>query len=155
MDKTDRRREITLTIPMLPDMEVTATQTAEAVLRFMQFGEDEIDEVKHALVEGCINAFEHSLSTDGRVHIRFVMEADVLQVVIQDFGLGFDAEAVPAPVLVEKLEGGHKRGWGLMMMRALMDGVEIASGPAGTRVTMTKRRGADAAGRREEGGSHA
>lgn len=133
-------REIQLTIPIIPDMEVAATQTAEAVLRFMAFSDDQIDEVKHALIEGCINAFEHSSSADGNVYIRFVMEPDALIVVIQDFGLGFDESSVPAPDIATKVGGDHKRGWGLMLMRSLMDAVEIASGEAGTRITMTKKR---------------
>ena len=140
MQSTDSPREVNLTIPMLPDMEVTALQTAEAVLRFMAFNAEQTDEVKHALVEGCINAFEHSKSAEGQVHLRFIMNDDELQVVIQDFGIGFQPETVEKPELDAKLGGEHKRGWGLMMMKSLMDSVEIASGPHGTQVTMIKRR---------------
>lgn len=129
-------REVRLTIPMVPDMEVAAVQTAEAVLRFMAFGEEQIDEVKHALVEGCINAFEHGQGAEGNVHIRFVMDEAELLVEIQDYGPGFTPEAVPRPV-----EGSAtKRGWGLALMERLMDGVAITSGPAGTQIRMTKRR---------------
>jgi serine/threonine-protein kinase RsbW len=138
--QTDFPREVNLTIPMIPDMEVAAIQTAEAVLRFMEFNSDQIDEVKHALVEGCINAFEHSKSAEGKVYIRFVMNEEELLVVIQDFGVGFAPEEVPKPQLETKLGGAHKRGWGLMMMESLMDSVSIASGPAGTRILMSKKR---------------
>ena len=127
-------------IPMIPDMEVAAIQTAEAVLRFMEFNSDQIDEVKHALVEGCINAFEHSKSSEGKVYIRFVMNADELLVVIQDFGVGFEPGTVEKPAIDTKIGGSHKRGWGLMMMESLMDSVEIASGGHGTQITMSKRR---------------
>ncbi len=142
MQQTDQPKEVSLTIPIIPDMEVAATQTAEAVLRFMAFTPDQIDEVKHALIEACINAFEHSASKDGHVYIKFVMQADELLVVIQDFGAGFDLETVPKPEIGAKVTGGddYKRGWGLMMMESLMDAVEIESGPQGTRITMTKKR---------------
>jgi serine/threonine-protein kinase RsbW len=142
VQQTDQPREVSLTIPIIPDMEVAATQTAEAVLRFMAFSPDQIDEVKHALIEACINAFEHSASKDGHVYIKFVMQADELLVVIQDFGEGFDVEAVPKPEIGAKVSGadGYKRGWGLTMMESLMDTVQIASGPHGTRITMTKKR---------------
>ncbi len=39
-------KEINLTIPMIPNMEIAATQTAEAVARFMEFDSDQIDAVK-------------------------------------------------------------------------------------------------------------
>jgi serine/threonine-protein kinase RsbW len=139
--RTDDTREVSLTIPIIPDMEVAATQTAEAVLRFMAFSPDQIDEVKHALIEACINAFEHSASRDGNVYIRFVMQPDELWLVIQDFGTGFDQQTVPRPEIARKVEGNdRKRGWGLMMMESLMDSVVIESGEAGTRITMTKKR---------------
>lgn len=142
MQQTDQPREVSLTIPIIPDMEVAATQTAEAVLRFMAFTSDQIDEVKHALIEACINAFEHSASKEGQVHIKFVMQQAELLVVIQDFGEGFDLEAVPKPEIGAKVGGQdeYKRGWGLMMMESLMDEVHIESGPQGTRITMTKKR---------------
>ena len=142
MQKTDQPKEINLTIPIIPDMEVAATNTAEAVLRFMAFDTDKIDEVKHALIEGCINAFEHSQSQDGNVYIKFVMQEDELVVIIQDFGHGFEVEGVEKPELDQKLgvAGSYKRGWGLMMMESLMDTVSIDSNQSGTRITMTKKR---------------
>ncbi|MFN3429547.1 MAG: ATP-binding protein [Candidatus Sericytochromatia bacterium] len=142
MQKTDQPKEINLTIPIIPDMEVAATNTAEAVLRFMAFDTDKIDEVKHALIEGCINAFEHSQSQDGNVYIKFVMQEDELVVIIQDFGHGFEVETVEKPELDQKLgvAGSYKRGWGLMMMESLMDTVSIDSNQSGTRITMTKKR---------------
>jgi serine/threonine-protein kinase RsbW len=137
---TDNPREINLTIPMEPDMEMAAIQTAEAVLRFMAFSDEQIDEVKHAMIEGCINAFEHSASAEKKVYLRFLMNRDELLVEIQDFGQGFEVERVPRPAMAEKLGGSHKRGWGLMLMESLMDSVEIASGPAGTTITMVKKK---------------
>lgn len=139
---SDLPKEVSLTIPILENMEVAATQTAEAVAQFMEFDREQIDELKHALIEACINAFEHSKSGDSKVYIRFVMNPEDLVVVIQDFGQGFDPGEVPRPDLSAKVSGtdGYKRGWGLMLIEGLMDSVEIQSGEAGTQITMTKRR---------------
>ena len=52
--------EVDLKIPMLPDMELAAAKTAEAMAEYAHFSEDEIEEIKMALIEACINAFEHS-----------------------------------------------------------------------------------------------
>lgn len=139
---SDLPQEVTLTIPILQNMEVAATQTAEAVARFMEFDSDEIDELKHALIEACINAFEHSNSVENKVYIRFVMRPEDLTVVIQDYGQGFDASSVPKPDLTAKVLGAddYKRGWGLMLIESLMDKVEIVSGETGTMIIMTKLR---------------
>lgn len=137
----DFPKEINLTIPIIPNMEVAATQTAEAVARFMEFDSDQIDEVKHALIEACINAFEHSKSSEGKVYIKFVMRPEDLMVVIQDFGQGFDLGGVEKPDITQKFgENTYKRGWGLMLIESLMDSVEIFSNPSGTMITMCKLR---------------
>lgn len=133
---------VELTIPILENMELAATQTAEAVAHFMAFDREQIDEVKQALIEACVNAFEHSNSTAEKVHIRFDMHPDQLTVTIRDFGHGFDPATVPAPEIHAKVSGADakKRGWGLALMAGLMDEVHVDSGPAGTTITMTKRR---------------
>lgn len=132
--------EVSLTIPIVPNIEVAATQTAEAVAGFMEFSQEQIDEVKHALIEACINAFEHSNSQENKVYIRFVMKPEELLVVIQDFGKGFDVSAVEKPQIEAKFGSDYKRGWGLMLIESLMDTVSITSGPEGTVITMTKVR---------------
>lgn len=139
---SDLPQEVTLTIPILQNMEVAATQTAEAVAQFMDFDSDQIDELKHALIEACINAFEHSKSVENKVYIKFVMHPEELTVVIQDYGQGFDSASVPRPDLTAKVLGkdDYKRGWGLMLIESLMDTVEIVSGETGTMITMTKLR---------------
>lgn len=133
-------KEVNLTIPILPNMEITATRTASSVAEYMDFDQERIDEVKIALIEAIINAFEHSQSRDGKVHIRFLMREDNLTVVIQDHGGGFDPEQIEKPVLADKLHASHKRGWGLMLIENLMDNVSIQSTEQGTTLIMSKNR---------------
>ncbi len=60
-----------LTIPIAPEMEITATAQVAALGEWMEMGRDKIDEVKMAVVEACINAFEHSYTPDRKVEIDF------------------------------------------------------------------------------------
>ncbi len=69
-------REVTLTLPMAPDMEVAASKTATALAEFMRMSPDKIDEVRLAVVEACINAFEHSHARDHKVYITFAVIGD-------------------------------------------------------------------------------
>jgi serine/threonine-protein kinase RsbW len=137
-------REVTLTLPMLPDMEIAASKTATALAEFMEMSSDKIDEVRMAVVEACINSFEHSKAKDRKVEIHFEVigndDPERLQITIRDSGVGFVPNSVERPKIEEKLKAASKRGWGLTIIKGLMDEVEIDSGPHGTTVVMSKLR---------------
>ena len=137
-------REVTLTLPMLPDMEIAASKTATALAEFMEMSSDKIDEVRMAVVEACINSFEHSRAEDRKVEIQFAIlgndEPERLQITIKDSGVGFAPSKLEKPRIEEKLKAESKRGWGLTIIKGLMDEVDIHSGPRGTTVVMSKLR---------------
>ncbi|HYH44837.1 MAG TPA: hypothetical protein VEG34_04075 [Thermoanaerobaculia bacterium] len=68
-------REVTLTLPMLPGMEIAASKTATAMAELMRMSPDRIDEVRQAVVEA-INALEPSNSPNGKVYITFQVLGD-------------------------------------------------------------------------------
>jgi len=137
-------REVTLTLPMLPDMEIAASKTATALAEFMEMSSDKIDEVRMAVVEACINSFEHSRADDRKVEIQFAVlgndEPEKLRITIRDSGVGFTPESLVKPRIEDKLKAASKRGWGLTIIKGLMDEVDIHSGPGGTTVVMSKLR---------------
>ena len=119
-------REVTLTLPMLPDMEIAASRTVTALAEFMEMTPDRVDEVRMAVLEACINAFEHSRSEDGKVSMTFSVlgESTVperLQIRIQDSGVGVYPSEVEEPNIEDKLKDASMRGWGLKIIRGLMD----------------------------------
>lgn len=140
-------REVQLTLPMAPDMEIAASKTATAMAELMSMSPDKIDEVRMAVVEACINAIEHSRAEDRKVHLTFEVlgnvasEPQTLRITVRDAGVGFAPERVEEPTIEEKLTADRKRGWGLKIIRGLMDRVEIDSGVSGTSIVMTKARG--------------
>lgn len=137
-------RKVTLALPMVPEMEIEASKTAMAIAESMRMSPDRIDEVRMAVVEACINALEHSRSSDKEVFVTFEVLGDqdpeTLRITVQDTGVGFAPEGVEEPLIEEKLKSRRKRGWGLKIIRGLMDEVEIHSGTEGTTVVMSKMR---------------
>jgi anti-sigma regulatory factor (Ser/Thr protein kinase) len=132
---------VELTIPMLPDMEIAVTKTAEAVAQWMRLSPDKTAEVSLALIEACLNSFEHSRSPDRKIYISFRAHADELKIILKDRGVGFNPRQVETPEIDKKLfPGSRKRGWGLKLMESLMDSVNIESSPEGTTITMTKKK---------------
>lgn len=137
-------REVTLALPMVPDMEVEASKTATAIAESMRMSPDRIDEVRMAVVEACINALEHSRSLDHEVFVTFEVlgghDPEKLRITVRDHGIGFSPEDIEEPTIQQKLKAVRKRGWGLKIIRGLMDEVEIRSGSEGTTVVMSKLR---------------
>jgi len=130
---------VELTLPVLPDMELAATKTAEVVSKHMGLNDDQAAEINMALIEACINAFEHSES-DKQIEIHFKIKDDLLEIQVTDKGIGFDKSKVAIPKIEEKLGSDYKRGWGLQLIKELMDTVKFESTEKGTTVTMTKKK---------------
>ena len=134
------RPKIELKLPVIANMELVAVQTAEVVAKHMDLSEDKAAEISMALIEACINAFEHS-QAQNNVFIHFILEENSLVIKVIDQGIGFDKAKVEIPAIENKLgTDERKRGWGLQLIQELMDSVEFESGKDGTTVTMTKNK---------------
>ncbi len=131
--------KVELTLPVMENMELAATKTAEVVAKSMGLDEMKTAEINMALIEACINAFERSKSKKN-IYITYSIDGDTLTIKVGDKGEGFDSEVVAIPNIDEKINSEHKRGWGLQLMKELMDTVEFESSEAGTTVTMTKNK---------------
>ena len=131
--------KVELTLPVMENMELAATKTAEVVAKSMGLDEMKTAEINMALIEACINAFEHSKSKEN-IYITYSIDGDTLTIKVGDKGEGFDSEVVAIPNIDEKINSEHQRVWGLQLMKELMDTVEFESSEAGTTVTMTKNK---------------
>lgn len=136
-------REVSMTIPVAPEMEIVATAQAAALGEYIAMSRDKIDEVKLALVEACINAFEHADCRDEQLHLTFRLGREPvgrewLEVEVLDKGKGFNHTAVEQPSMEKTFSNHRKRGWGLQIIKSLMDDVNITSGEWGTRILMRK-----------------
>ncbi|HEV3455342.1 MAG TPA: ATP-binding protein, partial [Thermoanaerobaculia bacterium] len=117
---------------------------ATAVAESMKMSPDRIDEVRMAVVEACINAIEHSQASEREVYVTFEVlgekDPEKLRITVRDTGVGFEPARMDEPRIEDKLKASRKRGWGLKIIRGLMDEVEIRSGAEGTIVVMSKLR---------------
>ena len=114
------------------DAELIAAHSVEEIARRHNLDPKSINQIKTALVEACINASEHSLSPDRKIYQRFRVEDDRVVLTVSNRGLRLASNAVGVP----SQEG--RRGWGLRLMRNLMDEVSIEEVDDGTRIVMTK-----------------
>jgi serine/threonine-protein kinase RsbW len=138
---TTAERQMELTLPMAPDIEIAAARAAGNLAREMGMSAEKIDEMMHAVIEACINAREHSGCADNRIYLRFVGtslgDGSRIDVWVTDRGKGFDPEEArsrrPAPGM------SHKRGRGLQLIESHMDEVDITTTRnGGTTIHMVK-----------------
>ncbi|MDA1345230.1 MAG: ATP-binding protein [Bacteroidetes bacterium] len=131
---------VELKLPILKNMELVATQTSEVVSKHMNLSDDQAGEISMALIEACINAFEHSESKS-EIYIHFMISDDQLTIKVIDKGKGFDSSKIKIPEIENKINSNErKRGWGIMLIKELMDSVDFESDHTGTTLTMVKKK---------------
>ena len=130
--------EFELVLPIKGETEVVAARVAEEVAAYASLDKDTVDRLKMAIIEACINAFEHSGSESGKVRLRYVLSPQKIELFVEDDGKGFRAGAAGS-------EPQRNRGWGLKLIRELVDDVDVITGDTGTTVRMVKHFGRDMA----------
>ena len=125
--------EVEITLPMDDRTELIAASIAEEIARRHNFEAKAINQIKTALIEAFINAAEHSLSPDRKVHNKFTVNERGLTIVISNRGVRLADKNGDQTESDEQ-----RRGWGLDLMRRLMDEVSVDETDDGTRISMTK-----------------
>lgn len=124
-------------VPSILGCEKVAMEAAAAVAKQLDFPADRIEDLKTAVAEACINAIEHGNKMDAsmKVGISFTVAGGRLQVAVQDKGAGLGQ--VPTPDIEDQVEGKtDSRGWGIFLIKNLMDEVTFESTPEGNVVKM-------------------
>jgi anti-sigma regulatory factor (Ser/Thr protein kinase) len=134
----DPARHFEIVIPMVSDAELVAARAVEQIGKNINLDQDMINQIQIALIESCINAIEHSGSHEREMSIKFIADGERIEIVIESAGRFFDPDAVMEPLIEEKLQSENKRGWGLKLMRKIMDEVRVERADDLTRVIMVK-----------------
>ncbi len=131
--------EVVLHLPVVPNVELVAAKAVETLGRAMGMHQTRVEAASVAMVEACLNAMEHG---GGPIVVRLRGENEAsrpcLVIEVEDRGRGFDPERAPQNSPSRVLGCASKRGWGLTLIRELMDEVQIESAPGRTVVAMRK-----------------
>ncbi len=131
--QTDDSEEFRMTIPMGDDTEMLAVHMIEEIARRNEYPSPAINKIKTAVVEACINAAEHSLSPDRKIYIGVSAKRDNIRISIENRGVGV---AIKQASATEESTG--RRGWGLTLIKNLMDEVVFQQSDDGTKLVMSK-----------------
>ncbi len=116
--------------------EKVAMECSASVAKKMGFTEDRIEDLKTAVGEACLNAIEHGnkLDTSTKVGVTLTVEETKLQVAVKDEGKGVGEISLPS--IEDKIEGKDRpRGWGIFLIKSLMNEVTFEPSPEGGNVT--------------------
>ncbi len=126
--------EYEFVLPMTDDAELIAAHTIEEISRSHNIDLKSINQIKTALIEACINASEHGKSPDGKLHQHIKVSGGKIELTVSNRGIRISDRGKTE---IEPTEG--RRGWGLNLMRKLMDEVRILRVDDGTSIQMVKR----------------
>jgi anti-sigma regulatory factor (Ser/Thr protein kinase) len=125
---------------------VEARRGLIAYIRSYGFADPVLADIECAIGEALANAAEHGFRDGTTFDVVARTDGDCLIVDVQDDGPGFPHAA--APMDAQPPASGSPRGFGIYIMRSLMD--EIAYSDRGRRITLKKRLPAAAAGEQHD-----
>jgi serine/threonine-protein kinase RsbW len=128
-------KKFELHVPSALGCEKVAMDFAAAVAKSIDFPADRVEDLKTAVAEACINAIEHGNKMDAgmKVGISLTVAGGQLRVAVEDEGEGIGQVATPD--IDRQMEGeGETRGWGIFLIKNLMDEVSFESTPEGRNV---------------------
>lgn len=128
---------IELHIPSIIGYEKVAMESVGAAANIMGFHPSRVEDLKTAISEACINAMEHGnrLNKDTKVLVTLKIDKKRLEVNVKDEGKGF-RETIKEPEIDKQINGCEDyRGWGIFLIKNLVDEVEFKKIPKGGNVT--------------------
>jgi serine/threonine-protein kinase RsbW len=130
---------VLVNIPSNPVFERVIRATTDEIGQAFALSEEQIADLKLAVSEAVNNAIEHGnkLASQKLVEVTFVMGNEQLEVRIRDEGAGVGEIDFSRRVVEEQnLEDGMHRGFGMYLIRALVDDCEVTSSQGGTTLTL-------------------
>lgn len=126
--------EMEMTIPRAADAELVAARALEQLAENLELEPEQTGRLKTALVEACINAFEHSGERDGRVRVWFGVVGGQLLIRVENRGRSLGA----LPAATSAGGTAQRRGWGLTLIRRLVDDVRLEPREDGVSLLLIK-----------------
>lgn len=128
-----------LRLPVRPDAVVAARRAVGSAATAAGLPPDRVDDLLVALSEAVTNALEAQLhaGVTAPIHVDCRVAHRLFEVIVRDRGEGFVPDALPArPPVTDPRHLDLERGWGIQLMRALVDEVVFDVTGPGTAVRL-------------------
>jgi serine/threonine-protein kinase RsbW len=138
--RTAEDSTLELHLPSQLGWERAAMDLAASVARHMGFPRERIDDIRTAVSEATTNAIEHGNKdhVEQKVLVVLAPEGERLEINVTDHsGTPFPPSDGQTPSITDKLAGlSNARGWGMFLIKELVDEVEFTSTGSGNQVRM-------------------
>lgn len=124
---------VVLEIPSSSEYVLLARLVVSCVGQLAGFGSEDVYDLKLAVTEAATNVIRHAAVTHFQIEYRVFPGA--VEVTVTDAGGGFDVGALAA----KPGEADEYGGFGLAVIRSLVDEVALDSTTSGTRLKMVRR----------------
>ncbi|NJP05056.1 MAG: ATP-binding protein [Chloroflexaceae bacterium] len=130
-------QHVEVNIPSNPIFERVVRASAAEIGEALDFPEDRIEDLKLAVSEAVTNAIEHGNQNmiHKLVEIVFALDQEKLEVRITDQGSGIGEMILPSEVVMiteQTLDERTGGGFGLSLIKAMVDDCEVQSSNRGT-----------------------
>ena len=136
----DRRTTDTIVeVPLRPEAILPARRAVQRAAARAGLLPDRIDDLLVAVSEACTNAFEANQRAhcEEPIVVICAVVGGSLEVTVTDCGAGFDPDALPVrPPVADPAHLDVERGWGIQLMRELVDELVFDVAGAGTTVSL-------------------
>lgn len=131
-------------IPCAAEFIAVARLAISGIASRMNFTIEEIEDIKVSLSEACTNAIQHAYDnpdpSKDSIELEVTINGDVLEIVIQDSGKGFDIAILGTEEQKTRSREKMGLGLGLTFIKSLMDSTDFKSVQGkGTTIKMSKR----------------
>jgi stage II sporulation protein AB (anti-sigma F factor) len=130
-----------VTLPMEKEAELVAAQCIEQICKNLKIDQDTIGQLQIAVIEGCINAIEHSKGTENKIYVSVASERDRLEISIESSGQEFIVQETGEPFGDRGIAKAPGRGWGLKLMKRYADDVRFEKTLRGIKTVLIKNLG--------------
>jgi len=133
----EKQKIIEVHIPSIMGYEKVAMESAAAAAKIIGFHHSRIEDLKTAISEACSNAMEHGnrFKKDTAVLVTLKVDKKSLEVNVKDEGRGLNRK-IEVPEIEKQINGVEdSRGWGMFLIKNLVDEVEMKKIPAGGNIT--------------------
>lgn len=130
-NKKNKQRHFKLQISASTDNLQTIRDFIQRLAKEAHFDSEQIDQIALAVDEACTNAIKHAYQYDAskKIDIEIWLAPEKMEIVVTDYGPGFDPDKLPEPDINHSMKNGKAGGLGIHLMKKVMDEVRFEIRP--------------------------
>jgi len=137
-----KRDLIEIRIPSKSEYVSVVRLTASGIANRLGFSYEDIEDIKIAVGEACVNCVQHAYpkrSDKDKIIVKFILNVSYLEIIVRDLGRGISQKTVEKYLDIEGKNKKGEQGFGIFLMESLMNEVNYNTGVTkGTEVRMKK-----------------